>query len=207
MKRKSKTSTKKMELNKTLKTTQTSEPTSPETVTPIVPVETPKSEPKILIIAEIVLLLVLGILGTIWFKKSLTAKAPSPTTESVPTTAKLSPSPIPLKAGSEVYSVSQSTRTGPAITTVTMDPLDVLKGQTLTVIADVNDDSDVTAVTGSLEMDSSKVDLVFKKEAGTLRSGSWKTEVKLTDSVFYIYTLTINATSKNGVNTIKVTPR
>ncbi len=196
---------KKMEPHIPPKVNHVSEPINPPTP-PTLEVQ-PKNESKVLIMAEIILLVVMGIIASIWYQKTFSTTPPK-VAETYPTqTDSTSPTPIPLKSGAETYTVSQSSRIGPDISTVFMDPLDVLKGQTLTVIAEISDTSNITSVTGSLEMDTSKIDIVFTKESGDLKKGSWVAKIDLTDSVFYVYKLTIKATSANGTNSIKVTPR
>ncbi len=207
MKRKRKHATKKMEPNTPQELVITPEQ---KEIKSAKITDKDKIDKNSLLIIEILLLLMVGILAGLWYWKTSRATTSMRITDggnSLLVNIPLTPTPIPLHPGSEIYSISLSEHAGPTIHSVTIDPLDVLRGQTMTIIADISDSSNISSVIGSLEMDSSKIDLNFMLDGGDSKKGSWKAEIVLTDSVFYTYTLTINASSPNGDTEIKVTPR
>lgn len=131
--------------------------------------------------------------------------SPPPIPKTTPTPSS-SPTPISLPQGKGVYSVSQGKHQGPSISQVTFDPLDVRKGQKLTITIKATDQTPVTSVTATLQTDSTQNELVFKQVSDTSTS-DWETSIKIDDTLWYRYILTIKATSSNGTTEVIVAPR
>lgn len=114
------------------------------------------------------------------------------------------PTPIRLIAGKETYRVSQSAHKGPEISQVVFDPLDVHKGEKLTVYATVSDSSTVTEVTATIQTDGGQQGFTFTK---TNEKDVWTGTVVPGDTLWYTYILTITAKSSGGTISATVAPR
>ena len=128
----------------------------------------------------------------------------SPTTQDTTSPSlQVSPTPTSLKPDDGVkgtYSTG-SKGNGPAITQVTFDPLDVKKGQKLTITVTVGTTpAPADKVVGSLQMDNGLAELTFAKTSSSQAGDIWQTNYTLTDSVNYKYILTVTA-SAGGQNT------
>ncbi len=127
----------------------------------------------------------------------------TPTPRPTPT-----PTPIQLPPGKGTYNVSQSTPTGPKISKVSFDPLDVHKGETLTVTIAAQDTVPVQSIQAVLTTDNGgQKNLQFSRIDGTVLAGDWQTTVPMDDTVWYTYTLQITASSSSGLNSFAITPR
>ena len=131
--------------------------------------------------------------------------APIPTPIATPTPTRLDPN----EAGQGVYTVGQGKgHTGPTITEVTFDPLNVNKGQDLTVLVRMKNTSPITSAKAELEMDNhEKASFVLTRVSGTDTDGQWKGTVNVNDSILYTYILTVRAGSANGEADVVVAPR
>lgn len=123
----------------------------------------------------------------------------NPTGKPTPT-----PTPIILIQGKETYSVSQSAHKGPTISQVVFDPLDVRKGQTLTLEVTITDTAPVTEVKASLQMDGSTQEFTLTKSD---QKNVWVGTIEPNDTLWYTYALTITAKSTNGTSRATVAPR
>lgn len=148
------------------------------------------------------LIIVLGWLSYMRFFSGKPKKGP----EQKPSTA-IKSTPIPLQPGPGKYSISQGKHEGPTFTTVTIDPLDAKKGQTMKITTSISNRTDIDKVTGNLQTDNTTEGLTFTRISGDAKKGVWETTIKLDDTILYTYTLTISAAASNGVSTIKVSPR
>ncbi len=184
-------------------------------------------------IIPLVIFLVLYIGLNLWLYRSGTAgpglnftpvatPTPTPELQSTPTpryTPTPTPSPIPTptptpirlypdKGTQGIYNVSQAkNHPGPTITKVIFDPLDVQKGQTLTVFVDIKNLTPIASVSAELAMDNGTVSFPLSRTSGTDTAGQWKGSVRMTDTVWYNYILTIHATGANGEGQVIVAPR
>jgi hypothetical protein len=130
---------------------------------------------------------------------------PTSTPTPIPTPT---PTPIQLPPGKGTYTVSQSTPTGPRISKVSFDPLDVHKGETLTVTIATRDTVPVQSIKAVLTTDNGgQKTLQFTRIDGTDLAGDWQATVPMDDTVWYTYTLQIMASSSSGLNSFAVTPR
>jgi hypothetical protein len=122
----------------------------------------------------------------------------------------LKPSIIPLKPDDGTkgtYMVSMGKHTGPVVSKIIFDPLDVQKGQTLVVVASIKNDVTVKEVKGTLQTDHGKLEAIFSRIDGSDTNGSWKASFKLNDTVSYTYILTISAQGENGKSEVTTAPR
>lgn len=121
------------------------------------------------------------------------------------------PSPIPLKPDSGTkgtYQIGMGAHTGPSITQAIFDPLDVQKGQQLTVTISADYPAGISKLTATLTEDNSSQNIPVQLTSGTNTLGKWTGSITLTDSVQYKYILTITATSTDGkTSTVSVAPR
>lgn len=120
------------------------------------------------------------------------------------------PTPIQLRPDDGVkgtYAVSQGKHDGPTVSQIVFDPLDVQKGQRLTVSVKITNTTAVQKVTGLLETDNGTQEAVFTKNSGTDLKGEWQTTLTLEDSVLYTYILRVTATAANGTGTAGAAPR
>lgn len=114
------------------------------------------------------------------------------------------PTPIVLPPGKETYSVSQGPHKGPSISQVVFDPLDVHKGQQLTLSVTVGDTTPVTDVTGLLQTDRGKQKFTLTKGD---QEDVWVGTVIPDNTLWYTYVLTITAKSSGGTSVATVAPR
>ncbi|OGG35658.1 hypothetical protein A2363_04485 [Candidatus Gottesmanbacteria bacterium RIFOXYB1_FULL_47_11] len=181
--------------------------------------------PQFIILLVIFLVLYVGL--NLWLYRSGTNRpelnftpvaTPTPTSESQSTptpryTPIPTPSPTPIrlypdKGTQGIYNVSQAkNHPGPTITKVIFDPLDVQKGQTLTVFVDMNNPTPIASVSAQLTMDNGTTSFPLSRTSGTDTAGEWKGSVRMTDTVWYKYILTIRATGANGEGQVIVAPR
>jgi len=137
-------------------------------------------------------------------KPSDTVLLPTSTPTSTPT-------PIILKPDDGVkgnYTVSQSAKdTGPTFQTVTFDPLDVKKGQTLTLTVTLSSQSLVSSVTGTLTSDTISIPITLKQTSQTKTITVWSATVPITDTLLYKYILRLNAVNETGTSSVTVAPR
>ncbi len=142
---------------------------------------------------------------------ALTDSTPKPS--QTVATAKPEPtrSPIPLKPDDGTkgtYQVGMGTHTGPTITQVVFDPLDVQKGQVLKVTIKAYYTSPISSITATLGTDNSSQEMQFKLIAGSTTDGQWSGSTTLQDSVSYNYNLTVKAKSADGKSSsVIITPR
>ena len=132
----------------------------------------------------------------------LAATPPSSNLSSSP-----SPTPTILTPGPGVYNVSQGEHTGPTISKVTFDPLDVKKDQTLTITVHVLSSTPANQITATLQTDTSTENLTFTKSSTDNKYEVWTSEIILPESVLYKYILTITPQSNNGSTKVIVAPR
>ena len=167
-------------------------------------------QPRVYIPIAILFFLSVGVNAFVYFKgPQLLSQmfTPTPTPTSIPASPTPTPSPIPLPPGKGVYHVSQGQHQGPTISRVNFDPLDVRSGQKLTIIVKVTDKNPVTSVTAVLQLDQTQKDLVFKLISGDALSGDWQTSIKIDDTLWYRYILTITGVSAGGTNKAIIAPR
>lgn len=133
---------------------------------------------------------------------------PTPTSTPVPTSM---PKPIPLypdKGTQGIYNVSQAkNHPGPTISKVIFEPLDVQKGQTLTVFVTMNNPTPIASVSAQLTMDNGSVSFPLSHNSGTDTAGEWKGSVRVSETVWHTYKLTIRASGENGEGQVTVAPR
>jgi hypothetical protein len=115
-----------------------------------------------------------------------------------------SPTPIALHKGKGTYHVSQSAHIGPSVSQVVFDPLDVQKGQTLIITVTT---SPTDSLMGTLITDNSEHPLTFTKTSTNNKQNQWQTQIKLSDTVWYQYILSLTARSNNQNTTVKIAPR
>lgn len=120
------------------------------------------------------------------------------------------PTPIPLKPDNGTkgtYQIGQGKHDGPSITQAIFDPLDVQKGQKLTLTVRANNTLAISSLSAVLKEDSSSQNINFSLTSGTNIDGIWTGQITLSDSVQYEYVLTITAVSVNGTSSVIVAPR
>lgn len=118
------------------------------------------------------------------------------------------PTPTELKSGSETYTISQSSNvTGPRISRLTLDPLDVKQGQTQVLTVRASSPQGISAVSIEFQSDNKTESLVLSQTGGTTQDGDWQTTWTLDDTVLYKYILTISATGAAGKSSVIVAPR
>ena len=129
-----------------------------------------------------------------------------PTSTPTPT-----PTPIILKPDDGVkgnYTVSQSAKeTGLTFSTVTFDPLDVQKGQTLTLTVTLSSQSPVSQVTGMLTADTTSIPITLQKSSQTATTSVWSATLPITDTLLYKYILKLEAVNETGTSSVTVAPR
>ncbi|MCG2789885.1 MAG: hypothetical protein L6405_08085 [Actinomycetia bacterium] len=166
---------------------------------------------KKILLELLILVILLGLIVFIVFKyyrsKIITTEKPVEQTAEQQPTPTPTPSPISLPPGKGTYNVSQGKHQGPSISQVSFDPLDVRSGQKLTIIVKATDTAPVTSVTAVLQLDQTQKDLVFKLINGDALSGDWQTSIKIEDTLWYRYILTITSVSTSGSNQTIVAPR
>lgn len=122
-----------------------------------------------------------------------------------------SPTPIILKPDEGTkgnYTVSQSAEnTGPSFSRVTFDPLDVQKGQTLTISVTIASQSPVSAVTGTVTGDTTSMPIVLEQRSKTAAISVWSAALPITDTLFYTYILRLHAVNETGASSVTVAPR
>lgn len=123
------------------------------------------------------------------------------------TTPMPTPTPIQLIQGKETYAVRQGTHDGPDISQVIFDPLDVHKGEKLTIIVTVSDATPIQNVTAQLQSDGRSQSVSFKKTQGMGTKSVWQGEITPQSTLWYTYILTIKATSAKGTSRAIVAPR
>jgi hypothetical protein len=117
---------------------------------------------------------------------------------------KPTPTPTPTKLYPDngikgTYNVSANQKSGPVITQVIFDPLNVQKGEPLTLTVMLKNASPVQEVKGTLKMDNSSIDLSFNLVNRTNKDEVWQTTIStLSDSVLYNYIFNVIATAANG---------
>jgi len=125
-----------------------------------------------------------------------------------PLPLKPTPTPISLHSGVGHYTVSHPKSNGPSISTVTFNPLDVQKGQVLTVSVTMQSSSAVRSVTGYLETDTMKIPLTFANATpGVLGGQTWSVSLTVPDTLWYTYIMTLQATNSTGSTPLAVAPR
>lgn len=130
---------------------------------------------------------------------------PTPTPTLIPTPT---PTPIRLPPGKGTYNVSQGRQhAGPTFTKISFDPLDVQKGETLTITVSVQNTVPIQSVQALLKTDHGQKNVQFARIDGTDLSGVWQAQIAMDDSVLYTYILQITATGANGVSSDAVAPR
>lgn len=121
------------------------------------------------------------------------------------------PSPIALKPDNGLkgtYQIGMGSHTGPSVTQAIFDPLDIQKGQTLTVTISANYPGSISKLTATLTEDNSSQNIPVQLSSGSETDGKWTGSVTLNDSVQYKYILTVTATSPDGKSsTVTVAPR
>ena len=129
-----------------------------------------------------------------------------PTSTPTPT-----PTPIILKPDDGVkgnYTVSQGAKdTGPTFTKVTFDPLDVQKGQTLTLTITLSSQSLVSSVTGTLTADTTSMPITLQQISQTKTTTVWSGTFPTTDTLLYKYILRLDAVNGTGTSSVTVAPR
>lgn len=172
------------------------------------------------------MLVVVGIAGYFVWKSSITTPISetenidrsventpkTSTTTQNPATIAPTPkgTPVPLKPDNGVkgtYQLSMGTHTGPTITQVVFDPLDVKKGQNLNLTVKANFTGAISSMTATLTTDNSSQNVNFSLSSGNPSNGEWTGQLTLNDSVDYKYILTITARSANDSSTVTVAPR
>jgi hypothetical protein len=128
-------------------------------------------------------------------------------TKKLPDGSSPKPTPIPLTSGAGVYTIGQGKHTGPDITEVVFDPLDVRKGQDLKITIKTSFPTGVTGVSAELQTDNSVKKIDFNLTKGEVINGEWSAILKMEDSVFYKYILQVTATSGKESSKIIVAPR
>lgn len=114
---------------------------------------------------------------------------------------------IPDSGSAGTYNVSQGAHSGPSVTRVVFDPLDVKKGQELKVTVTLQSASGASNVSAVFTMDSSSTNLNFQKVSSSGGNETWEVKFTLTDSVNYKYILNLTAKDASGTNNITVAPR
>lgn len=127
------------------------------------------------------------------------------TNTAVPT-PRPTPTPIRLHEGIGDYTVSHGETNGPTIANVIFNPLDVRKGQQLTLSIKLRSATPVLSVTGTLQTDTGSIPMNFTKTLGSDLQ-TWTTELPITDTVWYTYVATITATNSTGTTMVTVAPR
>jgi hypothetical protein len=117
------------------------------------------------------------------------------------------PTPIKLPAGKGTYAVSLGAHTGPSIDIVSFDPLDVRKGQTITITVQIASNRPADAVEGSLVMDTTTRELSFTRTQKTNVFELWQTTISIDDTLWYTYTLRVRAQNASGTSNLTITPR
>jgi hypothetical protein len=158
------------------------------------------------IIFSIVIICVILIGFFLWNTRlSSFSRTSSKSTYLQPSIPPPSPTPIKLHGGKGEYVISQSAHVGPSVSRVIFDPLDAQKGQVLTISTTTS--SPVDSLIGTLTTDSSELTLVFKKISTLKNQDQWQVEVKLTDTIWYQYILSITARTHDQETVVKVAPR
>ncbi|MBI3577159.1 hypothetical protein HY086_03935 [Candidatus Gottesmanbacteria bacterium] len=146
--------------------------------------------------------LLLGVLVLYQYRTSL----PTLPTVKIPSLGQPTPTPTPtaLKPGKETYSISQaSDLKAPKILKLTLDPLDVNKGQTQAIVVETEPGKNVDSVTIVFISDNKTRTLSLQKQQDLI----WQTQWTLDDSVLYKYILVITASSEGQQSTVTVAPR
>lgn len=133
--------------------------------------------------------------------------SPTRKTASIPSVPTPTPTPIKLHKGKGAYAISQNNYKGPAISMVTLDPLDVRKGQTLSIMVKFDSSTPVQSANAIIETDGSPVTIPLQQKSVSGTTYEWDGSTTLADSLWYRYVVTVTAKSSNGENKITVAPR
>lgn len=186
-------------------------PPSPIIMDPTPP--PPASPSPVFVILVSILIGVAGWLGYRYYKVQTPQKKEIAIT--TPTTAPQNPTPTPspivLKPDDGVkgnYSVSQGSQyKGPTISHVTFDPLDVKKGQKLTVTVTLSSPTPITSVTGTLTGDTTSMPITFTRVSTANATSIWSATLTITDTLWYKYILKLTGVNANGTSSVIVAPR
>ncbi len=144
--------------------------------------------------------LVLGIGVFVFLKQTYLQKNIDTATEISPypaTAAKPTPSYLP--PGKQSYVVSQSSANAdPIITGLTVDPLNVRKGNRQIVEVTMTSKTPVQSVSVTLFTDNTKQTLALTSASSSASASTWKGSWTIEDSVSYRYVYTITANSQTG---------
>lgn len=122
--------------------------------------------------------------------------------------ATATPTPLKPDDGTKgTFTIGQGKHGGPTFRKVVLDPLDVQKGQSLTINVTFDVASTVSSLTGKLETDGLPVDITFNKISDDVLPEVWQAQINLTDTVLYKYILTLTASDSTGTSKIEVAPR
>ncbi len=153
--------------------------------------------------------IVLGGVGYFVYKNSIPLNIATDTNTNQDQTLLNSPTPVPTPKPTPItlhpdegtkgnFQIGMGTHEGPTMTSLVIDPLDVKKGQTLTVLLKAFSTSPITSIVATLEEDSQNQTFNLKLTDGTATNGTWTGSVLLSDSVDYKYLLTFKAKSSDG---------
>lgn len=133
--------------------------------------------------------------------------------QTTPVPAAPTPTPTPIillpdEGTKGNYAVSQSSNSkGPSIQKVVFDPLDVKKGQTLTVMVLLSSADPIIHVGGTLTSDTKTTPVTFAQTGTTGTQHTWSASLTVEDTVLYKYILTVSASTVKGDATVTVAPR
>jgi len=104
--------------------------------------------------------------------------------------------PEPLAKGPQIYNIS--TENLPRFTQATFDPLDAGAGQSMTVTAKVEHETDIVRVNITFFTDNNRVTHELKFTGGSARNGTWQGTFRMLDTHDRVYNATLEAFGSDG---------
>ncbi len=157
----------------------------------------------VLFIAVIIIGLLVGLFSPSFkpfFKKLANTISPAPTITLTPT-----PFPTvipgnlrPLPTGIQVFEVQSGNNSGPSISKLTINPLDIIKGGNQTVSLMVDYKSPVKSVILTTVTDNKSTPHELKLVSGTANNGKWEGAWIVDDGNYFKYIMNIEAIAESG---------
>ena len=111
------------------------------------------------------------------------------------------PTPSYLPPGKQTYTISSQSK-GPKVTSITLDPLDIHKGNTQSILVTIASDEAITEASITIYSDTKKTTIPLIQDKTELHA-SWKVD----DSVNNRYIFKIDATNTSTSSSTMVAPR
>jgi len=129
-------------------------------------------------------------------KTGTLSRIATPTKKPTPTPT---PLPRPLQHGKGSFSISASSKTGPTMTSLELNPYDPAMGAPMILRVAASNTVPITSIAGTMKTDKkTSAPFVFSLVEGTDMKGTWEAKWIPDDTYLYEYTLTLTEKSTNG---------